>query len=99
MTAVREVQTARPQSFVLSQNYPNPFNPTTDLQFSVLDPQFTSLKVYDPVGREVATLVNEMLRPGTYKATFDATGLASGVYYYRLRAGEFAETRRMVLLR
>jgi len=95
-----------PTEFALHQNYPNPFNPSTAIEFSVAsasggtgDRTKVTLKVYDVLGREVATLVNESLQPGRYKLTFDATGLASGVYLYRLRAGEFTQTKRMMLLR
>jgi hypothetical protein len=83
----------------LEQNYPNPFNPTTRIPFMVRESQIVSLKVYDVLGREVATLVNESLTPGSYEVTFDAAGLASGVYIYRLRAGDFAQTRKLVVQR
>jgi len=86
-----------PSSYALGQNYPNPFNPTTIIQFSIVDPQFTTLKMYDILGREVAVLVNERKEPGRYLVRFDATGLASGVYLYRLTAGRFDQTRRLVL--
>ncbi len=91
-----------PIELVLYQNYPNPFNPSTKIRFSI--PVGTGhvpsiLKVYDVLGREVATLVNENLQPGSYEVTFDGTGLASGVYLYRLRAGKFMQTKRMLLLR
>jgi hypothetical protein len=90
-----------PTAFHLSQNYPNPFNPSTRINFQIpnLKPQTVSLKVYDVLGREVATLMNEYLQPGSYEVTFNADGLASGVYFYRLQAGEFTETRRLLLLR
>jgi len=64
-----------------------------------MNPQFTILKVYDPLGREVAVLVNEEMKPGTYETTFDASGLATGVYLYRLNAGGYVETHKMLLLR
>jgi len=101
-TAVEIVASEMPNTFALMQNYPNPFNPSTKIKFGI--PVGTRhvvsvLKVYDLLGREVATLVNENLPPGSYEVTFDASGLASGVYFYRLRAGEFTETRRMMLLR
>jgi photosystem II stability/assembly factor-like uncharacterized protein len=88
--------------FALAQNYPNPFNPSTKIKFSI--PVGTGhapsvLKVYDILGREVRTLVDENLQPGSYDVTFDATGLASGVYLYRLQAGEFSQTKRLLLLR
>jgi hypothetical protein len=91
-----------PTTFALGQNYPNPFNPSTKIKFSI--PVGTGhapslLRVYDALGREVATLVNENLPPGRYEVTFDAEGLASGVYLYRLQAGEFTQTKRMVVMR
>jgi hypothetical protein len=110
-----------PGEFVLHQNYPNPFNPSTKIKFQIparlqesheaggpnLKPQTVSLKVYDILGREVRTLVNENLQPGVYEATFDATGLASGVYFYRLiaqptsgeQAAVFVETKKLVVMR
>jgi len=74
-----------PAEYSLEQNYPNPFNPTTTIRFSIVEPQFTTLNVYDVLGREVAVLVHEWKAPGTYQVVFDGTGLASGVYYYRLQ--------------
>jgi hypothetical protein len=87
------------QEFRLHQNYPNPFNPSTKMGFSIKVASFTTLKVYDIVGREVASPVNERLQPGSYQATFDGSGLASGVYLYRLQAGSFVETKKLLLLR
>jgi photosystem II stability/assembly factor-like uncharacterized protein len=88
-----------PQVFELEQNYPNPFNPSTKIEFRVASSGFASLKVYDVSGREVKTLVNEQLQPGSYNTTFDAGGLASGVYLCRLQAGSSVQTRKLVLLR
>jgi len=88
-----------PAAFNLYQNYPNPFNPSTHIRFSVQGSALTSLKVYDILGREVATLVNEVKQPGRYEVTWNATGYASGVYFYRLKAGSFVQTKRMLLLR
>jgi hypothetical protein len=92
-------QSQAPEGFRLLQNYPNPCNPATNLEFRISTPEFVSLKVYDILGREVSTLVHEVKMPGTYTAKFDASGLASGVYLYRLEAGTFAETRKLILLR
>jgi hypothetical protein len=88
-----------PTGFVLDQNYPNPFNPVTKIRFTIVDRQLTIVSVYDLLGREVATLVNEVKDPGTYEVVFDASGLASGVYLYRLTAGDYVQARRLVLLR
>jgi hypothetical protein len=96
-----------PRRFALHQNYPNPFNPTTNLQFTIARPQadaplahdaqFVTLKVFDSLGREVVMLVNHEMRPGEHTVAFDGSNLASGVYLYRLQAGSFVETKKMVL--
>ncbi|MBK8552067.1 MAG: T9SS type A sorting domain-containing protein [Ignavibacteria bacterium] len=88
-----------PEKFTLSQNYPNPFNPVTNLEFGISDLGFVSLKVYNIIGKEVATLVNENLNPGTYKYRFDGSGLTSGVYFYTLKVNGFSETKRMILIK
>jgi hypothetical protein len=88
-----------PASYSLSQNYPNPFNPETVVEFGVVSRGLVSLTVYDILGREVATLVNEVLQPGRYSVTFTAAGLASGIYFYRLHAGQYIQQRKMLLLK
>jgi choice-of-anchor B domain-containing protein len=88
-----------PIAFGLEQNYPNPFNPTTKIDFRLSAPGFTTLKVFDVLGREVATLVDENLSAGFHFRFFNASQIASGVYIYRLQSGQFAETRRMLLTR
>jgi hypothetical protein len=88
-----------PIAFELLQNYPNPFNPVTSIQYSVGSHQFVSLKVYDALGKEVAVLVNERQPAGNYRVSFEGRNLPSGVYFYKLSAGNFAETRKMLLLR
>jgi hypothetical protein len=88
-----------PEDFILHQNYPNPFNPSTRISFSIPHSSFVSLRVYDLLGREVATLVNEQLGTGNYERTFNAEGLTSGVYFYRLQAGGFVQTKKLLLLR
>ncbi|MGH7602244.1 MAG: T9SS type A sorting domain-containing protein, partial [bacterium] len=98
-TEVEEQNEMAPVSFELMQNYPNPFNPATSIEFSIASDQFVSLKVYDVLGNEVATLVNEKKPAGFYRVSFDAKGLASGVYFYRLQAGNFAATRKLLLVR
>jgi len=92
------------ESFLLEQNYPNPFNPGTKIRFDIPSLEggrgrMVTLKIYDALGREVAALVNEQLQPGTYEIDFDASHLTSGIYYYRLSAGNFSETKKMVLLK
>ncbi len=88
-----------PASFALHQNYPNPFNPTTHFRFSIANFEFVTLKVYDLLGREIATLVNGKKSPGTYEVLFDGSKLPSGVYFYRLESGRFAETKKLILIK
>ena len=88
-----------PGSFALSQNYPNPFNPTTTITYEIPKALQVRLTVYDILGREVQTLVNEMKQPGRYETTFNASKLASGVYLYRLRAGGFVGTKKLLVIR
>lgn len=87
------------RSFRLYDNYPNPFNPTTAIRYRLPAVSYVTLKVYDVLGRQVAVLVNARQNPGTYAATFDGIGLASGVYFYRLEAGANAAVGKMVLLK
>ncbi|MBM2842113.1 MAG: Peptidase subtilisin kexin sedolisin [Bacteroidetes bacterium] len=98
---VKEGSSELPRGFALHQNYPNPFNPTTEIRFAVPVGTYgrTSLRVFDVLGREVATLVDEVKAPGEYSVTLDGSDLSSGVYFYRLRAGTFAETRKLMILR
>ena len=103
-TYYKEILTNRnPAQFSLSQNYPNPFNPSTSMQFTIGSKQFVTLKIYDILGKEIATLVNEEKPAGEYEVEFSATGggsnLPSGIYFYQLKAGEFVETKKMVLLK
>jgi hypothetical protein len=94
-----QTSTTPPSTFVLLQNYPNPFNPTTAIRFSIPQRERVSLIVYDVLGREVSTLVNGDLEAGPHQATFDAAKLASGIYLYRLKAGTFTATKKLVLLK
>jgi hypothetical protein len=98
-TPVREEAADISSQFVLEQNYPNPFNPSTKIQFSIVHRQLTIVKVYDVLGREAATLMNEVKEPGTYTVKFDGSNLASGVYFYRLSAGRYLATHEMILMR
>ncbi len=93
-------------NYKLEQNYPNPFNPTTKIKFDLphlykggLGGVLVSLKIYDITGREIKTLVNEYLNPGSYEVTFDGSNFASGVYLYQLRAGEFVVSKKMLLVK
>ena len=86
-------------NFALDQNYPNPFNPTTQIAYSVGERTNVNLVVYDLLGREVATLVNEVKEPGSYKVNFNASNLPSGVYTYRIQSGSFVQTKKMMLMK
>ncbi len=88
-----------PDNFKLYQNYPNPFNPSTVINYQLSSSANVSLKIYDALGREVETIVNKKQSPGNYKVEFNGAGLASGVYIYRLQAGGFTSTKKMILLR
>ncbi|MBW7888533.1 MAG: VCBS repeat-containing protein, partial [Bacteroidetes bacterium] len=88
-----------PTVFSLDQNFPNPFNPTTTIQYAIPTESFVTLKVYNMLGQEVATVVNENLKAGKYSATFNASRLASGVYVYRIEAGSFVSVKKMMLLK
>ena len=88
-----------PTVFDLKQNFPNPFNPSTNIQFDIPKDVFVSIKVYDMLGREVAELVNEVKYGGRYIVGFNGSNLASGIYYYKIKAGNFEQTRRMVLIK
>jgi hypothetical protein len=92
-------ESTRLNSFVLHQNYPNPFNPSTNIQYTLDSKQFVKLKVYDILGEEIATLVNEEKPKGINEINFDASFLTSGVYFYKLEAGNYIQTKKMILLR
>lgn len=89
----------QPQTFSLEQNYPNPFNPVTKIKFTLASNEYTTLKVYDIIGKEISTLVNNQMEKGHYEINFDASNLPSGVYFYTLNAGGYKETRKMILMR
>ena len=88
-----------PTSFTLSQNYPNPFNPSTEIQYSIPKSGLVTLKVYNMLGQEIVTLVSQKQQAGSYTVNFDASKLASGVYLYRIQAGDFSLTKKMTLLK
>ncbi len=101
-----EDETMMPIKYSLNQNYPNPFNPSTKIKFQIppngvlrTNSEFTTLKVYNILGKEVSTLVAKKLNPGNYTYTFDGKNLASGVYYYQLLAGNYHVVRKMILLK
>ena len=86
-------------NFELSNNYPNPFNPSTTISYSIPKQNNVTLKVFDVLGSEVATLINKEQTQGNYEVEFDGADLTSGIYFYRLRAGDFVETKKMILLK
>ncbi len=98
-TDVEEYYENVPNEFNLSQNYPNPFNPSTKITYTIPELSFITLKVYDVMGNEISSLVNEEKAAGIYEAEFDVANLPSGIYFYRLKAGSFVKTKKMVLLR
>ena len=88
-----------PAAFSLSQNYPNPFNPTTVIHYTVPKTSLVNLSVFNLLGQEVKTLVNEEKSPGEYEVRFDGSNLPSGIYFYRLVAGDFVKTMKMLLMK
>lgn len=88
-----------PDGFTLNQNYPNPFNPSTTISFELASPSMTSLKIYNLMGQEVVTLIDEQLSAGTHQLLWNAQNLASGIYFYNLRSGSFSETKRMIFMK
>jgi len=99
LIGIEPVNNIVPERFALMQNYPNPFNPETKINFSVPQKSFAELKVFDALGREIAVLLNEEVNAGTYNISFNAVKYPSGVYFYRLSAGSFTETKKMVLVK
>jgi hypothetical protein len=105
LTGISNISSEIPESFSLSQNYPNPFNPVTNIRFSIPQNETThrvvstSLIVYDALGRETAVLVNQQLQPGTYEVDWEASNFPSGVYYYKLEASSYTETKKMILIK
>jgi hypothetical protein len=99
VTSVTQIDDRVPKTYTLSQNYPNPFNPSTTISFTLPSRSFVSLKVFDLLGREVATLVNENKNAGACSVRYDASTLTSGVYFYRLLAGSFIETKKLLFLK
>mgnify|MGYP000541183107 CR=1 FL=1 len=88
-----------PENYTLQQNYPNPFNPTTEIQFQIPTNEKVILKVYNILGKEITTLLNQEMQAGAYQIPFNASSLTSGIYYYRLTAGKFSETKKMIMIK
>jgi len=97
-TDVEPINTAASE-YRLMNSYPNPFNPSTSIQYAIGSSQFVQLKVYEVLGNEIATIINEEQPAGSYEVHFNAANLPSGVYFYKLSAGNFFETKKMILLR
>ncbi|MBS1493262.1 MAG: T9SS type A sorting domain-containing protein [Bacteroidetes bacterium] len=93
------VLSVKPASYSLAQNYPNPFNPTTTIKYSIPNDGLVQIKVYDISGKEVMNLVNENKTAGNYEVKFNGANLSSGIYFYRINAGEFVQTKRMMLVK
>jgi len=98
LTSIHDVG-GLPIKFALNQNYPNPFNPSTVIQFSIAKEVFVTLSVFSTLGEQVAELVNQHLSPSTYSVNFDAKDLPNGIYFYKIQAGEFVKTKKMILMK
>jgi hypothetical protein len=98
-TGIINYGTASPDKYQLFQNYPNPFNPNTIIRFQIKDSRFVTLKIYDVIGKEVASLVNDNMKAGTFEVNWNGENYSSGVYFYKLIAGNFSEVKRMVLIK
>lgn len=96
---IRQISEVLPSAYSLNQNYPNPFNPSTKISYSLPQSQFATLKIYDAIGNEVVTLVNEKQNSGSYEVEFNANNLSSGIYFYSLKTDNFFETKKMILIK
>ena len=94
---ITHISSEVPSKYNLSQNYPNPFNPTTNIKFDIPKNEFATMKVYDMLGKEITTLVNEKLNAGTYSVDWNASEYPSGVYFYRLQTDSYTEVKKMIL--
>ncbi len=99
VTAVKVNKNKLPNTFSLSQNYPNPFNPSTSIEYQIPKSGLVTLKVYDVLGREVETLVNEEKPAVSYEVRFEGSSLSSGIYFYRIQAGDYALAKKMILMK
>lgn len=99
VTSVNEFQNVNPTKFELFQNYPNPFNPTSTIKYAIPKASLVTIKIYDILGNEIATLVNEEKSAGSFEVEFDASNFSSGIYFYQMQAGNFTETKKLILIR
>ena len=93
------VNNLAPADYVLKQNYPYPFNPTTTIKYSIPQQGLVTIKIYNTLGEEVATIINNEKPAGSYEVEFDATSLPSGIYFYKLQTANFTQTKKMILLK
>ncbi len=98
-TSVQQTSNETPSSFSMEQNYPNPFNPSTNIQFALPQSGYITLEIYSVTGERVDVLISEELNAGKYNYEWNGSNLTSGIYFYRLNAGSFVETRKMILLK
>jgi len=96
---INEIGFSGVNDYTLDQNYPNPFNPSTKIRFSIASDEFVTLKIFNVLGSEIVTLVNDELNAGSYEVDFNASGLNSGVYFYTISTNKFTETRKMILMK
>ncbi|MCK5088191.1 MAG: T9SS type A sorting domain-containing protein [Melioribacteraceae bacterium] len=99
VNSIREIGSEIPNKYDLGQNYPNPFNPTTIINFSIPESGLVTLKVFNVLGQEVVTLVNEVKSAGTYEVDFDASQLTTGMYVYTISSGNYSATKKMMLVK
>ncbi len=99
ITGIRQNEQSIPNNYLLFQNYPNPFNPSTKIKFALLQNSQTKLIIYDLLGREIQTLINKELEAGYHEINFDASSFPGGVYFYRIQAGDFIQTKKMILIK
>ncbi len=99
IVSVVSISNEVPNEFSLSQNYPNPFNPSTTITYSIPKESIVTIKIFNAIGEEIAALVNEFKQVGNYETTFNASSLPSGIYLYRMQAGDFVQTKNMILLK
>ncbi|MCX6165876.1 MAG: T9SS type A sorting domain-containing protein [Ignavibacteriae bacterium] len=96
---IKQISSEVPSGYSLNQNYPNPFNPSTNIRYQILNSKFITLKIYDILGKEIVTLINEKQLPGVYEVKWDASNYPSGLYLYRLQAVDFTDTKKLILLK
>jgi hypothetical protein len=99
ITSIEDEKIGNVSQYFLDQNYPNPFNPSTKIKFLLPEMGFITIRVYDVLGNEIAILINEEKPAGSYEVVFDGRELTSGIYFYKIIAGSFTETKKMILLR